>query len=30
LLRVQIDGAESPLEVDPNGLYVAPNIEITA
>ena len=29
LLRVQIDGAESPLEVDANGLYVDPRIEIT-
>jgi hypothetical protein len=29
LLRVQIDGAESPLVADANGLYVDPRIEIT-
>ena len=29
LLRVQIDGAESPLVADGSGLYVDPRIEIT-
>ena len=29
LMRVQIDGAESPLVADANGLYVDPRIEIT-
>jgi hypothetical protein len=29
LLRVQIDGAESPLEVDGTGLFVSPTIKIT-
>lgn len=29
LLRVQIDGAESPLEVDATGEYVAPKVTIT-
>jgi hypothetical protein len=29
LLRVQIDGAESPLEVDSTGKYAGPKINIT-
>lgn len=30
LVRVQIDGAESPLETDPNGAYNGPAVEVTA
>ncbi len=29
LLRVQIDGAESPLEVDGSGQFVGPTVTIT-
>lgn len=29
LLRVQVDGAESPLESDPSGAYTGPKVEIT-
>jgi hypothetical protein len=29
LLRAQVDGAESPLAVDGNGLYVSPRVTIT-